>query len=723
MFTLGPVEVSANPIVLNPQVENASAQPIIGVLVFNASTETFKVSFQGTSDWLHGYSIATLMASGNNVPTITLTPQDATGAGNVYATVYQQGDPMPSNVPTTINATTINLGSDSQVSLAAGTTVDLASGTTVDVASIAGSVDVTGSTVDLASGATVNLASGTSVDVSGTVDLASGTTVDVSSISGDVTVTGTVDLASGTTVDVGTISGTTTITGTVDLASGTSVDIGTVSGAVSLAAGTASIGTVALASGSTVTLDASTATIGTVDVNGPVALASGTSVAISGTPTVNATGSTVGLASGTTVDASGSTVSLASGTTVDLASGTSVEISSGTVTLAAGTASIGTVDVNGPVALASNTAVSISGTATVDATGSTVGLAAGTESIGTVGLASGTTVDVGTISGTVELAAGTAVIGTVDLASGSTVALEASTATIGTVDLASGSTVELAAGTAVIGTVDLASGASVDITSGTVDIGTVSGNVGVVNGSGNALLARTLPVGADVEYGYGYQSMVLSGGSGNFGFTPPAVGAASQLIVYYVIIEDENSSGTLTGNISLVSDSAYVVSGGGPYDINLSGGTTDYLGAYPFYVVVDSTTIPTFTIAMDNITDSTGSVNGEIYVQSVVWGETSTTAYSNPSLTGALTSTFTANQAAAPFTLTASGGGADSLAICAIPSAQSGTQSSGIIATDGGSFVWDIWYQYFTNGSVDVTFTGGDVNGTTLTQNGLFIPQ
>lgn len=396
----------------------------------------------------------------------------------------------PADTPcfaSTIDAATIAIG----VGATAGPV------STVDVASIAGSVDVTGSTVDLASGATVNLASGTSVDVSGTVDLASGTTVDVSSISGDVTVTGTVNLASGTTVDVGAISGTTTITGTVDLASGTSVDIGTVSGAVSLAAGTAAIGTVALASGSTVTLDAGTATIGTVDVNGPVALASGTSVAISGTPTVDATGSTVGLASGTTVDASGSTVSLASGTTVDLASGTSVEISSGTVTLAAGTADIGTVAVSGPVALASNTAVSINGTATVDATGSTVGLAAGTESIGTVGLASGTTVNVGTISGTVELAAGTAVIGTVDLASGSTVTLDASTATIGTVDLASGSTVELAAGTAVIGTVDLASGASVDITSGTVDIGTVSGNVGVVNGSG-ALFARTLPTESDI---------------------------------------------------------------------------------------------------------------------------------------------------------------------------------------------------------------------------------
>jgi len=338
----------------------------------------------------------------------------------------------------------------------------------VSIVEISGTatVDATGSTVALAAGSNVEISGTPTVDASGsTVSLAAGTTVDASG--------STISLASGTAVE---ITGTTDISGTVDLAAGTEVAIS--SGSVSLAASTANIGTVA--------------------VNGPIALASDTSVSISGTPTVDATGSTVGLASGTTVDASGSTVALADGTTVELAAGTSVEISSGTVTLAAGTADIGTVAVNGPVALSSDTSVAISGTPTVDATGSTVGLASGTTvdaSGSTVGLASGTTVDVGSISGTVELAAGTAAIGTVDLAAGTSVEISSGTVDVGSI---SGS-VELAAGTAVIGTVDLASGASVDITSGTVDIGTVSGNVGIVNGTGETLLSRTIPTGSDIS--------------------------------------------------------------------------------------------------------------------------------------------------------------------------------------------------------------------------------
>jgi len=214
----------------------------------------------------------------------------------------------------------------------------------VSIVEISGTatVDATGSTVALAAGSNVEISGTPTVDASGsTVSLAAGTTVDASG--------STISLASGTAVE---ITGTTDISGTVDLAAGTEVAIS--SGSVSLAASTANIGTVA--------------------VNGPVALSSDTSVSISGTPTVDATGSTVGLASGTTVDASGSTVGLADGTTVELAAGTSVKISSGSVTLAASTADIGTVAVNGPVALASDTAVSISGTATVDASGSTVGV-------------------------------------------------------------------------------------------------------------------------------------------------------------------------------------------------------------------------------------------------------------------------------------------------------------------------------------------------------------
>lgn len=186
MFTLGPYTVSGSPITLNAQQANTqSSQPIVGALVYNNSNETFKIEWAGISDWLHPYSIYTVNATGNNFPNISLTPQDDSGSGSVYSTVYQQGDAMPANVPTTINATNVNLAPGSTVELAPGATVALASGSEVTLAS------GTTVTADLASGATVALASGSEVA------LASGSTVTANLASGS-----SVNLSSGAAVDV-----------------------------------------------------------------------------------------------------------------------------------------------------------------------------------------------------------------------------------------------------------------------------------------------------------------------------------------------------------------------------------------------------------------------------------------------------------------------------------------------------------------------------------------
>jgi len=122
--------------------------------------------------------------------------------------------------------------------------------------------------------------------------------------SGNLTVAGNVGLETGTTV--GLAAGTNSI-GTVGLATGTEVGLAT-GATVGLAAGTNSIGTVGLATGTEVGL---------------------------------ATGTTVGLAAGTN---SIGTVGLATGTEVGLATGTEVGLATGTtVGLAAGTNSIGKV--------------------------------------------------------------------------------------------------------------------------------------------------------------------------------------------------------------------------------------------------------------------------------------------------------------------------------------------------------------------------------------------
>jgi hypothetical protein len=257
LFTLEPETVSADPIVLNPQAENTSAQPIVGILVFNASNETFKVSFQGTTDWLHGYSIASLIASGSNVPNITLVPQDSTGSGIVYATVYQQGDSMPANVPTTITATTLTLASGSNVEISGP--VSLAADSTV---AISGAVDVSGSTVD----ASITNAT---LDISGTVDLATGTTVDANITNAAISVTGSTVTVEGAV----TVSNDVTVTpsGTINVqgvANGTAIGV---AGTVDISSGTIDIGNTPA-----VTIDS-----GTVD------LASGATVEITGTPTVN----------------------------------------------------------------------------------------------------------------------------------------------------------------------------------------------------------------------------------------------------------------------------------------------------------------------------------------------------------------------------------------------------------------------------------------------------
>lgn len=122
------------------------------------------------------------------------------------------------------------------------------------------------------------------------------------------------------------------------------------------------------------------------------------------------------------------------GTSLSLASGTTVSATfSGPVTLASGT----TVDVGtiaGDVTLASGTTVALESGAVVDVgtISGAVNLASGT----TVALGSGTTVDVGTIAGAVTLASGT----TVALGSGAVVDVGTIS---GAVTLASGSVIEL----------------------------------------------------------------------------------------------------------------------------------------------------------------------------------------------------------------------------------------------------------------------------------------
>jgi fibronectin-binding autotransporter adhesin len=239
------------------------------------------------------------------------------------------------------------------------------------------------------------------------------------------TVSGNVTLAAGTAT-VGTFTVNTLPAGTATI------------GSVILGAGTATIGTVALPSGQTIQLAGGTATVGVVSVSNFPAF-----VLVSGSSHAGAfhlETSTGGLIPADTT----------SGLAVKFVNTPSVN-----ATLGAGTATIGTVELQTSAAVALKAGTATVGTVTVNT------LPAGTATIGSVVLGAGTAT-VGTVTVN-TLPAGTATIGSVVLGVGTatvgSVILSPGTATVGTVLVGAGTatigSVVLGIGTATVGTVHL----------------------------------------------------------------------------------------------------------------------------------------------------------------------------------------------------------------------------------------------------------------------------
>jgi fibronectin-binding autotransporter adhesin len=278
--------------------------------------------------------------------------------------------------------------------------------------------------VDASNGMPVAVVGTIDADVAGTVAV-SGGTVNVGNLPATQIVTGGVVIGAGSAI-IGTvaIAGASSVTlgagsaqiGTVNGSTVSLSGTSTISGAVTLAAGSSQIGTV---NGSTVSLSGTSAIAGTVNLAGAipagsntigtVSLATGGTVAVTGGLTNAELRATPVPISGTTTLASGATVSLAGTSTIAGA----VSVSAGTVTLAAGANTIGTVSV-GNFPTTQTIAGAVSGT--VNLAGA---IPAGANTIGTVVLGAGGTVAVtGALSDTELRATPVPVSGTVTLAGG-----------------------------------------------------------------------------------------------------------------------------------------------------------------------------------------------------------------------------------------------------------------------------------------------------------------
>ena len=462
----------------------------------------------------------------------------------------------------------------------------------------------------------------------------------------------------------------------------------------------------------------------TVEGTPNVGISGTVDVAVQGTPTFI-------LESGASVDANITNASLdVSGSTVtaDLASGSTVDAN---VTNATLDVSGSSVAVSGSVSVSNDVTVTPSGTITVQgvAGGTAIGVA------GTVAVGSGT-IDIGNTpavtidSGTVTLGTGS----TVALAAGTTVDANITNATLDvsgstvTADLASGTTVDANitnASVEVAGTVtaNIAAGAEVIVT----EVQNVTGNVSVVNPSDNALLTRSLPIGADVYVTSGeitgLEGAVVAGTGTLVQGSAPTVDATNQLVVWVVAVQGGSTTADNVLTLSLESNPDYVAMVGGPYTVTLpanSSGASYVL--LPFAAIVNTTSPSPATF---NYT-LTGTPDMYYGVSFALFGESASSAFSNPTLTGAINPTFSFNQLASPFVLSGNGGAADSLALAFIANGHITAASEGeYVIIPNAAYSVTLWYQLFSDGSTDATFTASSSSrpGFVLSESGLYIPQ
>ena len=330
----------------------------------------------------------------------------------------------------------------------------------------------------------------------GNVALPAGATIEVFNVgantaylalgnAGVTATTGGIPLASGSWIGLapGTDSYLAAITGSsttsLTIIGGSGLPAGAVAGAgggiattVTLAAGTANIGTVVATGTVGVT--------GTVNIGNTVTTSPTGTQAVSGTVEIGAGAQTIGVVN----------------------QGTSPWAVGGTVEIGAGSANIGTVDIAGSqsITIIPSGTQTIAGTVDIASGQSVTIVPSGTQTVTGTVATSGTN----TIAGTVTLAAGAAVIGTVDINSGQVVGLAAGSAVIGTVDIASGQTVTIVPS----GTQTIAGTATVN---GTVEIGTGAATIGAVAqasppwtiqgdaGSGTAVAGNPVLVGGRAQ--------------------------------------------------------------------------------------------------------------------------------------------------------------------------------------------------------------------------------
>ena len=517
---------------------------------------------------------ATLNLSGGAASTLTVAraiPVTAGGAAESVSvgtgTVVLTGANTYTGSTGIANGATLVLGNGATAGSLAGGAIAIAGGGTLrishsDTLTLANVLSGSGTLVQQGSGTTA-LTADSSAGFSGAVNVSAGTL----RLSGANAKAGTGTIALGAnTLD---ITGGASVTNTVTASTGATISS-------SVGDGTLAAGTLTLADGAALNLNAgasSTLTVARAIPN--VAGGAAETVAIGGGTIVftgaNAYTGSTSIASGATLQlgAGGTAGSLAGGT-VDIASGATLRVDrSDALTLANVLSGTGSFDQHGSgtTALTADSSAGFSGA--VDVTGGTLRLSGAGARAGTGTLTLG--------SHTLDIAGGASVANAIDASSGASITSSSGNGTLaaGTLTLADGATLNLAGGGASTLTVartipTVAGGAaeSVAITGGTVALTAANSYDG-----GTTVSAGTLRItGATATAGSGTVAL----GSGTLDITGGASVANTLTVADGATVRSSSGGGTLAaGTLTLGNNVGLTLAGAGGSTLTVARTLTD----------------------------------------------------------------------------------------------------------------------------------------------------